>query len=414
MRTRRLAPCLPILATAILAAPCLAGTVVIDGVEHVRNEATPRDGVQDLQLTELWRAGGEGDDLFFGLVPRVAVGPDGSTYVLDSQTCQVYVYDRDGALQRTLFREGEGPGEVLRPRDMVLMGDGRVGLIQEFPGAISFVHGDGTPAGRLDLMNINGAVLSLTGCDAAGGVLLVSGTHINRSDRPGIQARVNTLESCGPDGTIMARYAENATVYDFGDFHFREPEHLPMFWFAFAAAPDGRVFTASDPSRYAIAVHAPDGTLQRVIERDYQPLKRTDAEVKRIENMILSAFNGAPFQPTLVIERDESALSYFHRPIQRRDDGELWVLSGRGVRPAQEGVMAVFDVFDDAGVFVRQAALHADHDARDVGIFLAGNDRVLVVLGYLDSLAAQFGNGTAVADEGAEPQAPEVVCYRLD
>ena len=48
-----------------------------------------------------------------------------------------------------------------------------------------------------------------------------------------------------------------------------------------------------------------------------------------------------------------------------------------------------------------------------MGIFLAGPDRILVIQGYMDSLAAQFGNGTAVADEGYEPKVPEVVCYRV-
>ena len=59
-------------------------------------------------------------------------------------------------------------------------------------------------------------------------------------------------------------------------------------------------------------------------------------------------------------------------------------------------------------------ALHAPHDGRDVGIFLAGPDRILVVKGYMDSLAAQFGNGTALADEGYEPQTPEVICYIVE
>ncbi len=50
----------------------------------------------------------------------------------------------------------------------------------------------------------------------------------------------------------------------------------------------------------------------------------------------------------------------------------------------------------------KQVALQADHNGQDVGIFLSGRDRILVVKGYMDSLAAQFGNGTALADEGYE------------
>lgn len=395
----------------------LAATLIICGpasaAQHITNGSEPRDGRQEVQLKELWRAGGEDDEVFFGLVPRVATDPEGKVYILDSQTCRVYVYSPDGELQRTLFQEGEGPGEVRRPRDMALMGDGRVGLIQELPGAVSFVTGDGTPAGRTQFIGPDGGVVNLTGCTAAGDVLLVSGNHDQEGSRPEIRRRFNVLERYDADGVLAARYAASTAEYDFTNFYFREKEHLPLFWFTFAAATDGRVFTAVDHQRYAIEVHGADGALQQVIERAYEPLQRTPQEMRRIELMIKSAFNGVPFQPTIEIEKTEAALSYFHRAIQLHPDGTLWVLSGRGVRPRQPGVMAVFDVFDQKGVFIRQVALHADHDARDVGIFLSGEDRILVIKGYMDSLAAQFGNGTALSDEGHEPQPPEVVCYQI-
>ena len=311
----------------------LGDSVMIDGVEHVRNSSTPRDGVQDLQLKELWRAGGEDDDTFFGLVPRVAADPQGNVYILDSQTCHVYVYSPEGEMLRTLFREGEGPGEVLRARDLVLMGDGRVGVIQEFPGAVSFVHFDGTPAGRISLNEVEGGVMSLTSCGASGNVLLLSGSHNKEGSKPEIRLRWNVLERFDADGKLMARYASNHAEYDFADFHFKELDHLPVFWFTFDATEDGRVFTSSNHHEYEVSVYAPDGSLERVIEREYESFDRSKAEYRRLELMILSAFNGAPFQPKLEIEKQEAALAYFHRAIQLHTDGKLWVLSGRGLRP---------------------------------------------------------------------------------
>jgi hypothetical protein len=414
---RKPGPALSIVTALMFMAAAIgsAETVTVDGVPHVRNGGQPRDGKVDLHLRELWRAGAEDDEVFFGLVPRVVTDDQGNVYVLDSQTCQVFVYSPEGELLRTLFRQGEGPGEVQRPRDMLLMGDGRVGLIQEFPGAISFVQNDGSPAGKFRLVSQENGVVSLTSCLASGEVLILSGsTQVPNPERPEIQKNLNFLERRNPDGTYLARYAENANTYDFSDFLFTELHHLPLFWFTFAAAPDGQVFLATRHQDYAIEVRAADGELTRVIEREYEPLDRTAEELHRLELIILSAFNGAPFQPRLEIEKREPALSFFHRAIQLHPDGSLWVLSGRGVRPQEPGVMAVFDIFDQAGVFTRQVAMHADHDARDVGIFLSGSNRVLVVKGYMDSLAAQFGNGTALSDEGYEPQAPEVICYELD
>ena len=45
----------------------------------------------------------------------LTVGPAGDIYVLEMTASQVRVYDTDGQYQRTIGREGEGPGEFIRP-----------------------------------------------------------------------------------------------------------------------------------------------------------------------------------------------------------------------------------------------------------------------------------------------------------
>jgi hypothetical protein len=75
--------------------------------------------------------------------------------------------------------------------------------------------------------------------------------------------------------------------------------------------------------------------------------------------------------------------------------------------------MAEFDVFEGDGLFVRQVALRAPHDGQTVGIFLSGSDRILVVKGYFESLAAQFGNGATFSGEDGEADTPEVICYEM-
>ncbi|MCP4572786.1 MAG: hypothetical protein GY838_10580 [bacterium] len=387
--------------------------LVAAAVEHVDNPAEPTQGRFDVTLREVWRVGGEDGDVFFGLVPRVETDQEGNVHILDSQLCQVSVYDPRGNLLRTLFREGDGPGEVRRPRDMVVLDDGRVGLVQEFPGQISFVGAQGDPAGRAVLGGTDGGIHSLTACAAAGDRVLVSGTHQVPNDHPSINLRVNFLELCDDQGVVSVQYASNETQYDFADFHFIEREHLPPFWWAFAASSTGTVYTVSDRDNYRVEAFAADGTALRTFGRAYEALDRTADEHAKLKSMVLSAFNGAPFQPTIVIEQSEEVVASMHRGLQVRPDGELWVLTGRGVRPGQPGVMAVFDVFDDEGVFVRQMALRAPHDGRDVGIFLSGEDRIIVVKGYFESLAAQFGNGATFAGEDGEAETPEIICYEM-
>ena len=45
----------------------------------------------------------------------LTVGPAGDIYVLEMTASQVRVYNADGQYQRTIGREGEGPGEFVRP-----------------------------------------------------------------------------------------------------------------------------------------------------------------------------------------------------------------------------------------------------------------------------------------------------------
>lgn len=383
------------------------------GAPSIANGSQPRDGIKHLQLEELWRAGGEDDELFFGLVAKVATDREGRVYILDSQTCQVHMYSPEGAWIRTLFREGEGPGEVRQARDMLIRGDGRIGVIQEIPGTVSYVWPDGTPAGRVQLTGPEGGVVNLTSCGGRDDLVLVAGNHSREGRAPEIRERVNCLERYDDEGQLIARYEKNVAEYDFADFHFREDDHLPPFWFSYDADSQGRIYSISNHTDYAINVHHADGRILHIITREYAQQKRPQDAVRRLERMVESAFNGVPFQPTIHINKTESPFAYFQRSLQVRDNGNLWALTALGARPEEPGVMAVFDVFDPEGQFIHQAALHAEHDGREVGIFLAGPDRILVVQGYMDSLAAQFGNGTAVADEGYEPQVPEVVCYRV-
>lgn len=387
-----------------LAAAALAADVVT-------NPAEPRDGLVTSTLIERWRVGGEDGDELFGLIPRVATDDAGNVYVLDSQMCQVSVYSPDGEKLRTLFREGEGPGEVRQPRDMLITGDGRVGVVQEFPGSVSLVKADGDPAGRLHLGGL-GSNSSMTACFAAGDVILASGTHF-ANDRPGMRDRLNILETLTEDPATAVRFVSNEAVDNFAEFVFTERHHLPPFWWCFAATPDGTVYTVRDRDAYAIEVFAADGTPLRTITREYEPLQRTQDEYDRMVGMIQSAMNGMPVEVGIEVERTESVVADLHRGLQLRPGGELWVLTGRGVRTRMTGVMAVYDVFDADGVFVRQEAFDAPHDGQDVGIFLSGSDRVLVVKGYFESLAAQFGNGATFSPEGEEPDVPEVICYEI-
>ncbi len=404
----------PVVMVTLLTA--LAGLAGAD-VPTIMNGPHPRDGLEKLRLREVWRAGGPDDEeTLFGLVTDIGGDAEGNVYVFDGQLCQVQVYDPDGQHLRTLFRQGEGPGETQSPRDMVMLPGGRVGAVQEFPGKIVMVDLQGTPAGSIIPGGgdpTRGGWMSLIAAACRGEHLICTGEHPAPAERENTQARTYFLASFGPDGQERTRYLETHNVRDFANFVFSERKDTPAFWWASEVGPDGRVYTVPDRDRYAISVFLADGTPDRVIEREYLPWKRTPAEFERIRLLYESAIGGISIPYSIKVEEYEPAISYWHRALRVAEDGTLWVVSSRGIREQPEGIMLTYDVFDDRGHFIRQVAVPCEGDGVDDALFFIGRDTVVLVKGYLDSLAAQFGRGTAFSADGEEHHVPEIVYYRI-
>jgi hypothetical protein len=397
----------------LLPATLDAGQVaLVDGIPHVSNPARPPQGVQTVHLQELWRAGGEDDDIFFGLISKVCCDEQGDIYVLDSQVCKVYVYSPDGRLLRTLFREGDGPGEVRRPRSLALLGDGTVGVIQEFPGRMVRVDRLGNPAPSIAIKNEAGqGAATLDGCFAGGPTLAFSGVRLQQAVQ-GVEEREQFLSIYSVAGKELARLVSARTARDYNRFVFAEKNEMPAFYWANDVGPDGRVYTAPRRDEYAVEVYSPQGKLERVISRDYEHLKRSAAAQRRLHGLIDSLFRRVQFEYRIEIEQDEYDVLAMQQGIRVRDDGSIWVLPGRGAHDQPDGVMLTFDVFDPVGHFQRQIAIRGDHDGVWDGFFFAGSDRAVVVTRQVEAIGAQYGDGAAVlSEEGGS--AMEVMCYRM-
>ena len=382
-------------------------------VPRIQNPAAPAEGVLPLRMTEQWRVGGE--DHLIGLTTKVCTDADGRVHVMDSQLNRVLVFSPDGTFSHTLFREGEGPGEVRQPRDLFLLDDGRVGAIQEFPGATIYVDAHGQPAGRIRAGTPGGELVSLIGCRARGAHLLMSGLSQSSGDDPSISHRTFFLSSFGDDGREIHRFCESQAIYDFGDFKYSEREHIPTFLYCFDVGADGRCCVAPDRDASAIHVFSPDGRPERIIEREYAPLDRADREYEELRRTLHAGLSVVPIDFELSVEKRAAAIPYFQRGLHLREDGSIWALSGRGIRDLPDGVFAVFDVFDPEGVFVRQVELRGPGDALEDGIFFDGDDRLLVVEGYMDSMLTWYAGG--VRPDGDDEDAGSgvaVICYELN
>ncbi len=394
---------------AAAAAMALSSLATAAPAPRVDNPAKPAEGRVDVKLKEIWRAGGEDDDVFFGSIGAVQRGKDGKVYILDTQQSQVQVYSPEGKHLATLGREGEGPGEVTRPAGMLQLTDGRLCLLQSFPGRIVMLKPDGLPAGEATYQSgaaQQGSFNVLNaGAPAPAGDMVLLGIRMTMGNSA-LSDQTFFLSRCDGQGKEKTCFLTKGYQINYADLRLDEGK-MDFVWTRFAVAPDGTIYTAPERNAYLVRVQSPDGTVQREITRAHT-LRARDAAGRQTATRILEAIGGyypAPLKGTS-IENAESAIA----AIFLDDQGNLLV-QANDPGAAEPGVFAVLDVFDKQGKFVRQMALRCPGDPQRDGLMVLGGGRVVVLHGALDAWLTQ----QAVAGGGSAGETPalEVVCYSL-
>ena len=375
-----------------------------DGVVQVTSPATPPEAAAAITPQELWRAGGDDEDVIFGVIRKIAVGDDGTVYLLDVQLNQVHVFDKDGNFIRDIGREGEGPGEFRRPSSMFIMPDGRIAIVQAMPGKIVLLNPDGTPGGDFKGPAApDGGMQMFSDAGRAGNSVVLGVNEFKRGENSFSNTR--TLHLLDAQGITRAVLATSTTTRDMAKMKFDEKQARGPEW---AAGPDGRVFMSDEFDAYRIQRFDPAGNLERVYQRAYTHRTRSKQEIEENKPRVRIRRRGNT-------QRPESSASPTDRDIvgmYPRQDGTLWVLSSRGAFNAPRGTLVVLDVFDATGRFVRELSIRAEGAFRDDGIEIVGDN--LFVVRQLRSaeraMNADESDNTAT-DEDAEPMS--IVCYRL-
>ena len=403
-----------VLTTAILLVvpvlPIRAGTVEdINGVIHVKNGSSPAEGVVSIELEERWSAGEDDDDIIFGSINAATMDSKGNLYLLDAQLSQVHVYDPDGGFVKTLSREGDGPGEIRRPDDILIMPDGSIGVVHFMSGRIVCFDYDGLPVRSITPGGdpTEGGMRSMRNLRYRGDNLVGCGGMMEFDQASGTGRRTEFIARYNEDGSEQFRYYETSRDMELGRREFNEKKNYFPNDDRWALGPDGNVYTAPKRDAYEIHVYDPDGTLMRVIHRDYQPRKRTQEEKDAVIEGVVMIINGERVVPDAVIEDHATCITAIHV----MDDGMVWVRNGHGSHDQPDGVFQTWDVFDADGNFVRQVSLTCDGNVRDDGFFFLNNDTVLLSRGMRSSWLGMFG-GSGGDEEDSSPVSG-VVCYRL-
>lgn len=399
-----------VLLLAAFASPAFVAAGAPAAVPHVRNGAAPAGGSEDLQLEEIWRVGGDDDeDVLLGIVTRVLLDAKGNLYLLDQQLSEVKVFSPAGELLRTLGRQGDGPGEVSNPGDVVLMPDGTIGLVQIFPGKIVKLKQDGTPAGDFNPDTgaaTAGGFLALVNCRGAGGNLVLSGIRISMDQATGKQTRNYFVRRYGADGKQLAEYIDKEVTWDFSaGFKFREIDN-DFIWWRMDVAPDGRLIVCEPRYDYALSVYAPDGRLEKVIDREYESWPRNALVRERYQGIMEAQLRQFPPGTAMEVEDREQDVE----DLRVAADGTIWVLPSRQMFEPAPGTFATYDVFTPDGRFARQVRVHCPGDPSRDRLIFAGDDRVIQVTGFWDAVMAASGGG---GKDDAEAVPMEVICYRM-
>ncbi len=378
--------------------------VEIDGVVYVRNPAVPPEGVVTMELRERWRVGAEREDLLLGVVTEAASDDDGRVYLVDRQLSEIHVLEPDGTYLRSIGSQGEAPGEVSQLGGMVLMPDGLIGMIQRFPGRIVMLDSNGVPAGSLvprDLEAKNGGFSSLSSAACRAGRLVLGGARMLRTG--GRFQRREFVRFYETDGTPLAAIFESETEPDFANVEWVEKDNYSIarggLW---ALDPQGRVYAASFRDRYAVEVHDAAGGLERIIEREYSPYKRTPDEKAEVGRGMPFVVNGRRAEVEIHAEDYAPCISrLFIGP-----DGWLWVATAHSYRNQPEGVFATIDLFDPEGQFRRQVALRCRGNPRQDRLLMLDSQQFLLIRNFEDA-ARSMRAGSGGDDEGDEEEPAE-------
>jgi DNA-binding beta-propeller fold protein YncE len=413
---RRAKLVLALLSSIAATSPVIAGTpakeTTKEGVVQVANPAAPSEGKSQLKPQEMWRAGGDDEEVIFGVLSDVAMDAQGNLYALDMQLSQISVFDPDGNLLRTIGREGEGPGEFRRASELFVTPDNKVAVAQMMPGKIVLLSPDGKPAGDFPVPAApDGGTQMIWGAGAAGrSVVIGSGTF---SQKEGKFTMASSLQLVAPDGTSRGKLIERSQVNDMANMSFEEKTSRRAIW---AASSDGKVFVNDVFDVYEIKYFGPDAKLARVATREYEHRTRSKDEMEtNAPRMMFRGRGGRGGGGRQSFESKPSPTDPDVLQMFARDDGSLWVLSSRGAHDCPKGTVARFDVFDADGHYVREVSVQADGNYKADGIMIAG-DRLVVLKGLRSAQQAMFASMSddQSQQEEEEPEPMAIVCYRLD
>ena len=102
-----------------------------NGIRVVKNPAEPLYGELVLELEEDLSIGSvEDENTMFYQIGSIDVDSQNNIYVMDSGNHRIQKFDKDGNYLQTIGRKGQGPGEFMRPINILLDAQGNIYVLE--------------------------------------------------------------------------------------------------------------------------------------------------------------------------------------------------------------------------------------------------------------------------------------------
>jgi hypothetical protein len=340
------------IATIVALAPAFAEPVVI----HCPAEPPV---VRTLELQERWRIDTEDPaSPLIGHFGENKLVVDGDrVYMLDGQLCRIQVYDRDGRHLDTILGEGDGPGEVRNPGQLMLCADGRLAVQHGYPTRLEFVDPDGTPRGRWKIA-VNTWINTLQETPAGWFCVYLQSIQ---SDDPGVFHSEFHVALHNDDGerTRDLHNQPRTRQPTRGGVQDEARDYNP--WSTARITADLQVVRASRRDEYRLEWVDLDGQTSRVVTRDVAAHRRTDAELAEMKYRNYSIVHGELRFPERKLCSHDPVISM----LEPLPDGSLRVRTSRFDKDLPEGMVCRYDVHDPDGRLRERVEIHDPTGAYD-------------------------------------------------
>ncbi len=367
----------------------------VDGVVYVNNNNTPP--IQHIELEEMWRTGGGGD---FGTIIDVKFDEAHNVYLLDKTNSEVTVYSLDGSRLRTFGRAGDGPGELKHPLAIVLLDNNNIGVASGGRGKMVMLKSDGSPNGtivpHISNTSSDGFTIVRKCWSAQGEVVFLTLTGYTKESPI---RREFTVASYNMDGNSQIVFGSDSHTLDRDNMVMREADAKNQFY-GMTVSSDGKVIIPRERNGYVINVYQLDGQLELVFGREYTPCRRDQERL----DYVTRRYQGAASNLLVDIAEYESDISSIHVD----HNGNYWIHNSRQNWISTPDVFA-YDVFNNRGELVREAAIDCEGVAAKDKLFLSGDGYVIKVTGQLEAVYPPMRS--AEYDRGDEYM--YVTCYRM-